>query len=54
MGDLKILEPMESKWQIAPFVDEQVLVFLPTRPSLWYRIWMRIFLGWKFKKIIKE
>ena len=54
MDDLRILEPIKSEWQVAPFIDEQILVFLPARPSLWYRIWMRVFFGWKFKKVTKE
>ena len=49
--EMQIIEPLKSEWKVAPFIDEQILVFLPTRPSLWYRIWMRVFFGWRFEKI---
>ncbi len=49
--DMEFAESIESKWQVAPFSDRRVLVMLPTRPSLWYRIWMRVFFGWKFERL---
>lgn len=53
-AEIKVVEPIEHKWVVEPFgAGGEVQMFLASRPGPIRRFWMRLFFGWKFKRIQK-
>ena len=47
--EVEIVEVPEYKWIVTPLPD--ITISMVDRPCWWYRLWMRIFFGWRFEAI---